>query len=81
MWDSQQRASIDVNISGKLTNFQIVVKGLDKLKIFINTYNIVFEDLTVFVEPKSGWQLCKKSQEVATAESEGASEAGVQDGM
>lgn len=55
----------------------IVVKGLYKLKMFINTYNIVFEDSTVFIEPNAGWQLCKKSEEVGTAESEGASEAGV----
>ena len=59
----------------------IVVKGLYKLKILINTYNLVFEDLTVFVEPNAGWQLCKKSPEVGTAESKGASEAGVQDGV
>lgn len=59
----------------------IVVKGLYKLKMFINTYNIVFEDSTVFIEPNAGWQLCKKSEEVGTAESEGASEAGVQDGV
>ena len=32
----------------------IVVKGLYKLKMFINTYNIVFEDVTVFVEPNAG---------------------------
>ena len=35
----------------------------------------------VFVEPNAGWQLCKKSLEVGTAESKGASEAGVQDGV